>query len=276
MLIIDTHAHVYSDDIKRFPHVPDPIGPSGGSGSFARLQAVAKESGVTRLCVVQPRGFYGWDNRYVCEISKASAGQVGAICSLNPDESSSPDELKRYVSDYGVRGLRAFAASDGHFDHPGVCALWKAAGEMEITITASIDLEQSEELAQMLERFQSQAVVIDHCFIANTHVDVDRALRQMKQLSKFANAYAKLSFLPLGSKEQYPYRDLHDACKSIIDSFGAHRCIWGGDFPCELWSPRSSYAQNLRLFTHELNLREDVKEAILGTTALQLWFRDKN
>ena len=52
------------------------------------------------------------------------------------------------------------------------------------------------------------------------------------------------------------------------------RCVRGSDFPCELWCPRISYAQHLRIFTHELGLKPATKKAVLGETAYQLWFRE--
>ncbi len=274
MLIIDAQTHVYSDDNNQYPSVPNPILPPDGYGSLSQLQFLAEQNGVTGLCVVQPRSCYGWDNQHICDIVKSSPKRMAAICSLDPDDSTSYETLGRYLRDYGIRGLRVYPASDGHVTHPGVWELWRAAGERKITINVLIDIQQVDELVLTLEKFPEQRVVIDHCFITKPSADVGCALKEMKRIARFSNTYAKLSFLPLGSNEEYPFRDLHDACKSIIEWFGAERCVWGSNFPCELWTPRSNYSQSLRLFTHEVSLCKAAREAILGKTAHDLWFRE--
>ena len=56
------------------------------------------------------------------------------------------------------------------------------------------------------------------------------------------------------------------------DRFGPERCVWGSDFPCELWAPKINYTDHLRIFTHDLPLKESARTQILGLTAQKLWF----
>ena len=65
---------------------------------------------------------------------------------------------------------------------------------------------------------------------------------------------------------------MHDACRAIIEAFGPGRCVWGSDFPCELWCPKVSYSQHLRIFTDELGLDRETQQTVLGGTARRLWF----
>ena len=65
---------------------------------------------------------------------------------------------------------------------------------------------------------------------------------------------------------------MHDPCRSVIAAFGPERCVWGSNFPCELWNPKVTYAQHLAIFTRELGLETEEKRAILGETAKRLWF----
>lgn len=95
----------------------------------------------------------------------------------------------------------------------------------------------------------------------------------MLTLSKYPNVHAKLTFIATGTDEDYPGHDMHEACLKIINEFGPKRCVWGSDFPCELWCPRFSYAQHLNVFKNELGLDATSKKAILGETAFGLWFK---
>ena len=275
MLVIDTHAHIYAEDDVQYPTIDKPIRPPGKSGSVRRLEALAKKNHVAGVCVVQPGTYYRWDNRFICDVSKAHPKHMAGVCALDPDDANSPELLSRNVTDYGVRGLRSYTASDGHLYHPGVQALWRKAKQLGIVVNVFVNRDKTDDLARMLEKFPRLPVVIDHCLIPKPSPDLDNALADMIRLAKFSNAYAKVSFLPLGSVEKNPFRDMHEPCKRIIAAYGPERCVWGSSFPCELWTPKATYAQNLRLFTHEMGLTNATKESILGRTAQSLWFRDR-
>ncbi|MBZ5564112.1 MAG: amidohydrolase [Acidobacteriia bacterium] len=274
MLIIDAHAHIYAEDDAQYPPIDKPIRPPGRSGSVGTLESLAKKNHVAGICIVQPGTFYRWDNRFICDVSKAHRKNMAGVCGLDPDDANSPQLLSGYVREYGVRGIRSYPASDGHLDHPGVQALWKKAGQLGIVVNVFINRDKTDELARMLEKFPRLPVVIDHCLIPKPMPDLEGAVADMIRLAKFAKTYAKLSFMPLGSAEAYPYRDVHEPCRRVIAAYGPGRCVWGSDFPCDLWTPKSSYAQHLRLFTHEMGLTDAAKKSILGRTAQSLWFRD--
>ena len=65
---------------------------------------------------------------------------------------------------------------------------------------------------------------------------------------------------------------MHGPLRQVIGYFGPDRCVWGSNFPNALWSKGTMYAQNLTLFTEELGLSNGEQEAILGGTAMGLWF----
>jgi predicted TIM-barrel fold metal-dependent hydrolase len=65
---------------------------------------------------------------------------------------------------------------------------------------------------------------------------------------------------------------MHEPCRKILNAFGPERCVWGSDFPCELWTPRVSYAEHLKIFVEALELSEKARVQILGETARRLWF----
>ncbi|MBM4074448.1 MAG: amidohydrolase, partial [Planctomycetes bacterium] len=128
------------------------------------------------------------------------------------------------------------------------------------------------ELERMALRHPKLPIVIDHCLNLAAGKEHDAVLSDMLALSKIPNLHAKLSYLVTGSAEEYPFRDMHPSCKQIIQAFGPDRCIWGSDFPCELWCLKATYQQHLQVFTKELGLDEETKQKILGTTPKRLWF----
>ncbi len=272
MPTIDTHAHIYSPDERSYPAIEKPLRPPGGKGSVDDLRRESRACGVTAVCAIQTSTFYRFDNRYILDSAKANPDWIAGVVTLDPDDRHSPLLLAQYVRDYGIRGLRSIPARDGRLDHPGVRALWDTALAQGIVINALIGREKAADLHRLLEDFPKLRVVLDHCLNLKAGQDLDSTLAEVLRLARHKNLHAKLTFIPTGSATGYPCRDMHDACRKVIQAFGANRCVWGSDFPCELWCPKVSYAEHLRIFTHDLALDQAAREAILGNTARRLWF----
>lgn len=225
------------------------------------------------VCAIQVSTFYRFDNRYICDSAKANPDWVAGVCTLDPDDPHSPGLLREYVRDYGVRGMRSIPARSGRLDHPGVRALWKTALDLGVVINVLIGPEKAGEAGTLLAAFPSLPVVLDHCLNLKGGPTLNATLAEVLRLGRHKNLHAKLTFVPSGSAEGYPCRDMHETCLQVIEAFGPQRCVWGSDFPCELWTPRVTYAQHLRIFTHDLPLKDGARQAILGETARRLWFR---
>ncbi len=299
MLVIDTHAHIYSPDEERYPPMPGPLRPPEGSGSLDRLRLECKNNGVKSVCAIQTGSFYRFDNRYILDTSKANQDWLAAVCTLDPDNPDSPGLLERAVRDYGVRGMRSIASPKGGFDHAGIRALWKTALDEGIVINILItnrdpDMDKGSEFNEvfepyvlgeirelvdqakrLLDEFSSLPVVLDHCLNLEAGPDLESWLAEVIRLSEHRNLHGKVSFVASGTKTGYPCDDMLEVCLKVIDAFGPERCVWGSDFPCPLWAPKINYTDHLRIFTDDLPLKESARAQVLGGTAQKLWFSQK-
>ena len=229
-------------------------------------------SGVTHVTAIQTATFYGFDNRFLADSAHRNRDIMVGVCTLDPDNPSSPDLLTRYVRESNVRGLRSIPAKSGRLDDPGVDALWTAAQRLGIVINVLAGRDKTDEIEALARRHPSLRVVIDHCFNLKAGADLEPTLAALERLARLPRLHAKLTFIPSGTAEPYPCRDMHDPCRRVIAAFGPERCVWGSNFPCELWNPKVTYAQHLAIFTRELGLGIKEKRAILGETAKRLWF----
>jgi predicted TIM-barrel fold metal-dependent hydrolase len=274
-LVIDCHAHLYSDDESKYPTIPRPYRPPIGHGTVAHLRQEMKAAGVRFATGVHTSTFYGWDNRFTADASRANRDVLVGVCTLNPDDPKSPSTLERYVTEFNVRGLRSIPAQSGRLDDPAVDALWSAAEQLGIVINVLVNRDKRRELETLASRHPNLPVVIDHCLNLNTGREQKDILSDMLALARVPTLFAKVSCVVTGSGEPFPFRDMHEPCREIIKAYGPERCVWGSDFPCQLWCPKATYAEHLQVFTHEMGLDAESQHHILGETARRLYFSDR-
>src|SRR5262245_46736515 len=265
-MIVDAHAHIYSPDEATYPPVAKPYRPPAGTGTPDHLKREAQAAGVDRVMMVQTSSFYGWDNRLIRDVAAAARDWAVGVCTLEPDHPHSPEVLYSLVQRSNVRALRTECAGPRRvvYDHQGNRRLYAAARELGVVINAMLSAESADQLARMLADFPRLPVVLDHCLGLSAGPSYNATMRAVIDLAQFANVYAKVDFLPTGSTEVYPFRDMHDVLHRIVDAYGPDRCVWGSSFPTELWCPKVTYASHLRLFQEELGFSTGEQAALLG------------
>ncbi len=275
MLVIDTHAHLFSPDEEKYPPRENPSRPPAGKGTIEHLQREMKANGVDGACAVQVGGFYRYDNHFICDSAKAHPSWIAGICTLDPNDPHSPGLLARFAREYGVRGMRSVPARGRQLDHPGVRALWKTALDNGIVINLLTGHELADQADRLLSDFPDLPVALEHALRLQADGPVEGTLEALAKLSKRNNCHVKMSFIANGSagcSDGYPCRGFHEVVMKVIEMFGPERCAWGAHFPLEKYSPALTYAQHLRIYTEDLPLTSAARAAIVGGTAKKLWF----
>lgn len=275
MLIVDAYAHIYSNDRKRYPPKEEPGEPEEPAAA-EDLKRRMDEVGVERAVFVQPMSFYGWDIRYVMDATSENREWAAGVIPVNPDEPAHLELLQDAVQTYGIRGLRPVADPMSRLSTPNVYRLFRKARDLGVVVNAALDdnLDRVQDIAKIASDLDDLRIVLHHCFMLNARQNTEATLSALNLLSQRPNVYAKLTPGAMGSSEAYPHRDMHEPLKRVVEYFGPERCAWGACFPNARWTKGTSYRQNLKLFTEELGLSQAEQEAILGTTALRLWFPD--
>lgn len=277
MLITDTHAHIYSQDETRYPMIADPLRPPAGTGTIAHLKREMAANGVKRVVAIQTGTAYRWNNRFLADSARDNAPWMVGVCTLDPEDPESLAILRRLVQEYNVRGMRSAPAGAHreHLDHPGVDALWSMAEELGIVINPLIHVDLAGQLETMLQRHPDLPVVLDHCMYPRGKDGLQgETIQRVLRLAEYPNLHAKLTWLVDSSDEEDPFGDTYALLRAVIDAFGPKRCVWGSDFPCELWTPKASYTRHFTLFSGALGLSDAEQEAILVRTPGRLWFGD--
>lgn len=222
MIIVDTHAHIYSEDTERYPRIPNPYLPQSSHGTVEHLKREIENSKVHRVVIVQTFTAYGHDNRLALDVVRENQDWTTGVLNLDPYDEKSVGVMEQARS-VGVGGNRVSAgwpADDSVLKEHR--RLWEAARRLDVVICALLNPLNCRSLAKLLEEF--------------------------------------------------PCRDMFDMVRQIINAYTPERCIWGSDFPTSLWIPKVTYQQHLEIFKEHLGFSDDEKAAILGETAMKLWF----
>jgi predicted TIM-barrel fold metal-dependent hydrolase len=108
MLIVDSHAHIYSEDDRLYPPIARPYRPPAGTGTVPHLRRECKAAGVGHVLAVQATTYYGWDNRFLVDAVRANVDWMAGICTLDPDDPGTPDLLEQYSQGHNIRGVRGY------------------------------------------------------------------------------------------------------------------------------------------------------------------------
>ena len=279
MTIIDSHVHLWNQDAGRYPNKPWVQGTLPPHDATAeRLVGFMDEAGVTAALNVQVP-WYGEDNRYHHDLTKEFPKRFALLGVVDPALDDAPARLERMVREESAQGVRI------HFNEPGRRAhaidgkfdpILAMAGELGVPIQCLARMPDMTAIRRCAAAFPTTTFIIDHL----GHPDLSEqppypAGGEFFGLGRLPNVYVKLSLLCDHSKQDYPYRDVQEFVRLLIERFSAQRIMWGSNFPLipeiRIEQP-VNYKRTLDLVRDDWPwLEEEDKVWILGKTAQSLW-----
>ena len=279
--IFDAHVHIFSEDRERFPVHTIPGAPPAPAGSADRLIAEMDRAGVARALLVQTP-WYGEDNRYFIESMRRFPGRFSAIGYFaEPFVPEAPARLERQYHEEGFRGLRLHLADpwrnvadpriEGGVRVGAADPLFRKALALGVTVQFLNRIPTHSTIRAVADRFPDLAIVVDHLghpLVAEAPGFASSAT--FFELASRPNVYVKVSNHVMHSRAPYPWQDLHDYQRRVVERFGPHRLMWGSNWPMD--TPALGYQARLdAVRTHLPFLSDADRAAILGGTARRLW-----
>jgi predicted TIM-barrel fold metal-dependent hydrolase len=108
-------------------------------------------------------------------------------------------------------------------------------------------------IGSIAERHPALKIIIDYLGFARSTIDAETlpAARRIAALARHPNLFVKVSALPCFSTQPYPFKNLLEPLRQVVEAFGAHRCFWGSDITRV---PKTcSYRQVVTHCTYELD-----------------------
>ena len=241
MDIVDTHCHIITDDVTRYPR-----GPIGGTQSgWATTRPVTAdgmiermdEAGIGQAVLVQATTAYGYDNSYVLDSRAQRPDRFIAVGTVDPLRPDAADNLAAVAGNGGLAGVRLFTSgstvpTQGEwFAAPETYPFWDKATELGVTVCLQMRLgPATEQLHLLLNRFPSVRVLLDHMGYPDIAASPTDAGEAVADLAVHPGLHLKLTHRNL--------ERLHDVgakasgfLDPVLAAFGANRIAWGSNLP---------------------------------------------
>ncbi len=273
MRIVESHCHIMSDDQRKYPR---DLGKNPAAWvrdlTGEDFLALMDSAGVDRALLVQAFGAYRYDNSYVADVAARYPDRFAAVCIVDVLQPDGADRLSYWVKDRGVQGLRVVTWTEPEtmLDDPRINSVWRRASDLCLPVCVLTNFHQLPRLARVLERFPDLRLALDHLGLPRLDDGPDfEQEHPLFDLARFRNFYGKFSSWTIAAVAKNGNRGCAEFFRRLIDTFGAHRLMWGSNFPA---SNDRSYQGFVEFANTELSfLLPDEKRWLFGDTTLNLW-----
>jgi L-fuconolactonase len=263
MIIIDSQVHVWPPD-RPDRRLGEGVGERQPYG-YDRLVADMDRAKVDRAILVPP-SFDHDRNDYALEAVLSHPDRF-AIMGRVALKAADRDMLAGWRAQPGMLGVRLTFHRDS--DRPWLTDgtadwFWPQAERHDIPVMVHVP-ERLAEIDAIAARHPGLRIIVDHMGFARATMDgaASAAVERMNALARHPNVFVKVSALPCFSTEPYPFRNLREPLRRVIEAFGPRRAFWGSDVTRV--PATCSYRQTVTHFTEKLDfLSADELEWIMG------------
>lgn len=241
--------------------------------TYQTLVAAMDEAGVDRAILVPPT-FDGDRNDYAIEAVEKHPNRFAIMGRVSLRHDADKNVLQNWTKQPGMLGVRLTFHRD--VDRPWLTDgtadwFWPQAERHNVPVMVHAP-EGVEAIHKIAARHPGLTIIYDHMAFARETMD-DKAMARVEELlplAKLPNVSVKVSALPCFSTEPYPFRNLREPLRRVIEAFGPQRSFWGSDITRV---KNCSYRQVVTHFTQELDFLSGADlEWIMGK-ALAAWLR---
>jgi L-fuconolactonase len=238
--VFDIHTHVIASDTTRYP-----LAPLGGKQSdWSRTRPVSAEgliaemdrAGVAKSAVVHASTAYGFDNSYVADSVTRYPDRFTGVFSIDMLAESACDELDRWIG-AGLTGLRLFTTGStlpeqaAWLADPRSFPVWERAEALGLPICLQMRPEGIADLLDLLDRFRSIPIVLDHLARPVLAEGPPYATaRWLFDLAAYPNLFLKLTSRTVEQASEGQSKP-EAFFPRLVAAFGANRIAWGSNFP---------------------------------------------
>lgn len=252
--LFDTHIHLISENLARYPRVKGEVpaggAPGGGPPPGASVQqgkphpiptrdhvlgwwdAAHVESGAP----VQKKGTYGYDNSYILDASDATPARMAPVVVLDANDPATAGQVDRLARERGLAGVRLTGPRDDFtwLSSPTALDTWGVAARHGLVIdlmyvVPGFHAPALDEIARLAGLYPQVRVVLDHlgwppvAGAPDFGIDATFARRVAAR-----NILFKLTTINLDMLEE-AHIPAPGFVAQAVTMLGADRVMWGSD-----------------------------------------------
>jgi L-fuconolactonase len=264
MAIIDSQVHVYEADRPGRPWAKKISGPPHVTGD--EQVAYMDELGIDGAVIVSTFTTYLYDSSYAQEVHAKHPGRFALVRPVDFTDPAVGEVVADWAATPGAVGVRLMLAfaDDRNPDHPGLNAALKAGARHGLPVNMYV-ADILDDARAVIERHPDTTIIIDHVGLSQTASSEGGSpwtdLPKLLSLAQYPNVALKLSAACVLSAQPYPFEDIWDPMRKIIDAYGVERCMWGTD-----WTRVTTltYREALDAFRLTPHLSESERAMVLG------------
>jgi predicted TIM-barrel fold metal-dependent hydrolase len=278
--IVDTHVHLFSPDLKRFPlapnatYKPTPL-------PVEEYVRFATGVGIDHAVIVHPEPYQD-DYRYLeyCFSQEPRPGFFKGTCLFDPTAHDTPDRIatlvgmnpKRIVAlrihethKPGTPSLTTGPIKDRDMTSPAMKTTWARCQQLGLAIQMHFLPWVAPQIGTLAAQFPDMPVILDHMGRMGEGTAEEAA--GVLKLAKLPRTYMKFASIASSSKEKYPFADVKPMVRRAYDAFGPDRMIWG-----YFGHDTAGFNREVDLFDMMFDFaKEEDRQKIRGKNALRLF-----
>ncbi len=298
-MLFDSHAHLISPDLQRYPRVAMGGAPAQNAQldvdtSAEGLIALMDAHRVAQICAVQRAFVYGYDNRYILDAARQYPERIIPVLVVDAIDASTPAMLRQLARGRRLGGIRLSAPRAQPFnqdwlDSPEALRTWQVAAELGVPVAVIFFRTHRQNAMVALERiarrFPSLPIVIDHVGVPHGTIydgpfagvpesahpaegapvyGVDDLLHGLVETRNVYFKITSINFRRLTAAGIPAVSFLNH----LIATFGASRLMWGSD----IGQTAGTYAPKVEAALDAvLGLAPKDQESFLHGTAEQIY-----
>lgn len=277
MLVIDAHAHVWTQDHASYPFRPlDGLPAPQDERTPANLDADSASGPADGVLLIQPR-VYGYDHTYLYDAATTMSGRGRIMPLIDPTRPDAVATLRQHARSSMAAGFRVVALDQFSADRLWSSAahlLWATGEELGLPVGVLIGPNQLPLVAQVASSHPQLTIVIDHLARCDSR-QLAESTSPLCDLIERPNVYVKVSAIDALSHTCFPHRDMWPLVQAVYTAGGAAKLLWGSDWPHNM--VHGAYGNSRAAIEQALAHAPDADlDAIFAATAAQLFGFDIN
>jgi len=270
---IDVQVHVYERNHAGRPWAAVLHGPAEVTGD--QMVKAMDEVGVDGAILVSPYTQYRYDPSYALEVRAKHPDRFAVVKPVDPSDPKVGETISDWKKTPGTVGIRIMMAAGPLVapDDPGVNRVLAEAARQGLPVNV-LSWGRLEQIGPLAKRNPNTRIVIDHLGILQPFEPPKPAepwadLPKLLALAQYPNVVVKISGAGTLAKQPFPYKDVWDPVRRIIDAFGLDRCMWGTDWTRAV--AFLTYKEGVEAFRLMTTLSDSDRAALMGGTLQKVY-----